>query len=75
MTSNRLLRAEFNVGHLMAKEITTAVLCMYSLIKGTFDYVLQKPCYNIIILGLDNAGKTVTINYHHEEASKHIRLC
>ena len=31
---------------------------MFSLLSGLVDYLLQKPEYYILILGLDNAGKT-----------------
>lgn len=32
---------------------------MYSLVTGFYKYLTQKDEYNILILGLDNAGKTV----------------
>jgi len=35
---------------------------MYTLLSGLYKYIVQKEEYYIIILGLDNAGKTVIIN-------------
>lgn len=32
---------------------------MYTLLTGFYKYLTQKDEYNILILGLDNAGKTV----------------
>lgn len=32
---------------------------MYTLVTGFYKYLTQKDEYNILILGLDNAGKTV----------------
>lgn len=32
---------------------------MYTLLSGLYKYVFQKDEYCILILGLDNAGKTV----------------
>lgn len=32
---------------------------MFSLIKGYYDMYFQKPTYKILILGLDQTGKTV----------------
>eukprot|EP00045_Choanoeca_perplexa_P010668 m.109692 g.109692 ORF g.109692 m.109692 type:complete len:200 (-) comp15351_c1_seq1:119-718(-) len=34
---------------------------MFSLLSGLVDYMLQKPEYYILILGLDNAGKTTLL--------------
>lgn len=33
---------------------------MYTLLNGLYKYLVQKDEYYILILGLDNAGKTVT---------------
>ena len=32
---------------------------MYTLLSGFVRYLLQKEEYSVLILGLDNAGKTV----------------
>lgn len=32
---------------------------MFGLIKGLWDYYFQKPTIKILMVGLDNAGKTV----------------
>lgn len=32
---------------------------MYTLLSGLYKYVFQKDEYCVLILGLDNAGKTV----------------
>lgn len=34
---------------------------MFSLFKGIWDYLFRKEDYYVLILGLDNAGKTVSI--------------
>lgn len=34
---------------------------MYTLLSGFYKYLVQKDEYYILILGLDNAGKTVMI--------------
>jgi len=36
---------------------------MYTLLSGLYKYIVQKEEYYIIILGLDNAGKTVRIYF------------
>lgn len=33
---------------------------MYSLLYGFYKYLIQKDEYCVLILGLDNAGKTVS---------------
>ena len=33
---------------------------MFSLLKGFYDYMFQRPAYKILIIGVDNAGKTVS---------------
>ena len=35
---------------------------MYTLLKGFYNMYFEKPTYKILIIGLDNAGKTVKIN-------------
>lgn len=35
---------------------------MYSLLYGFYKYLTQKDEFCVLILGLDNAGKTVSIN-------------
>lgn len=35
---------------------------MYTLLSGLYKYMFQKDEYCILILGLDNAGKTVKIS-------------
>lgn len=37
------------------------IRAMYSLLSGLYRYMTLKEEYNILILGLDNAGKTVSI--------------
>jgi len=32
---------------------------MFGLIKGFYDHYFSKPTYNILIIGIDNSGKTV----------------
>ena len=32
---------------------------MFGLIKGFYDHYFSKPTYKILIIGLDNSGKTV----------------
>lgn len=34
---------------------------MFSLLYGFYEYMFQKPTYKILIIGVDNAGKTVSI--------------
>ena len=34
---------------------------MFTLLSGLWKYVFQKDEYFVLILGLDNAGKTVTV--------------
>lgn len=34
-------------------------IIMYSLLKGLWEYFFRKDEYFVVILGLDNAGKTV----------------
>lgn len=34
---------------------------MFSLIYGFYEYMFQKPSYKILIIGVDNAGKTVLL--------------
>lgn len=33
---------------------------MYTLLHGFYKYLTQKDEYSVVILGLDNAGKTVS---------------
>lgn len=33
---------------------------MYTLLSGLYNYVTQKEEYYVLIIGLDNAGKTVS---------------
>jgi ADP-ribosylation factor related protein 1 len=35
---------------------------MYALLSGLWKYLFQKEEYYVLILGLDNAGKTVCID-------------
>lgn len=37
---------------------------MYTLLHGLYKYLVQKDEYFILILGLDNAGKTVRDALH-----------
>ena len=37
------------------------LLQMYTLLSGYWKYFFQKEEYNVLILGLDNAGKTVSV--------------
>lgn len=32
---------------------------MYSLLRGLYDHFVRRASFNIVIVGLDNAGKTV----------------
>jgi ADP-ribosylation factor related protein 1 len=32
---------------------------MFSLLYGLYQYLFSKPEYNVLIIGLDSAGKTV----------------
>lgn len=34
---------------------------MYTLLSGLYKYMFQKDEYCVLILGLDNAGKTVSV--------------
>lgn len=34
---------------------------MYTLLHGFYKYITQKDDYCVVILGLDNAGKTVVV--------------
>lgn len=36
---------------------------MYTLLSGLWKYMFQKDEYNVLILGLDNAGKTVSSRF------------
>lgn len=36
------------------------VFQMYTLLSGLWKYMFQKDEYNVLILGLDNAGKSVS---------------
>lgn len=38
------------------------VKIMYTLLHGFYKYMVQKDEYCVLILGLDNAGKTVSFN-------------
>lgn len=38
---------------------------MYTLLSGLYQYLTQKEEYYVLIIGLDNAGKTVTIRFQH----------
>lgn len=33
---------------------------MFSLMYGFYEYMFQKPEYKVLMIGLDNAGKTVS---------------
>ena len=35
---------------------------MFSLLYGFYEYFFQKPSYKILIIGVDNAGKTVSVS-------------
>jgi GTPase SAR1 family protein len=35
---------------------------MYTLLSGLYKYYTRKEEYNVLIIGLDNAGKTVNTN-------------
>lgn len=37
---------------------------MFTLLRGLWKYFFRKDEYYIVILGLDNAGKTVKLNYY-----------
>ena len=37
---------------------------MFSLIQGFYKQYFDKPTYKILIIGLDGAGKTVSIYKH-----------
>lgn len=39
---------------------------MYTLLSGLYKYMFQKDEYCILILGLDNAGKTVGPLFSHQ---------
>ena len=45
---------------------------MFSLIYGFYQYWFQKDEYYVVIIGLDNAGKTVKLlmNWHQSNLSK-----
>ena len=51
---------------------------MYTLLSGLYKYVFQKDEYCILILGLDNAGKTVSLSHSSflslEEHTEHRAL-
>ena len=34
---------------------------MYTLLSGTYKYLTRREVYYVMIIGLDNAGKTVII--------------
>lgn len=34
---------------------------MFSLLYGFYEYMFQKPNYKILIIGVDNSGKTVSL--------------
>ena len=38
---------------------TKEILKMFTLLRGLWDYFFKKDEYFVVILGLDNAGKTV----------------
>lgn len=40
---------------------------MYTLLSGLYKYMFQRDEYCVLILGLDNAGKTVSAVYHPVE--------
>lgn len=40
---------------------------MYTLLHGFYKYMAQKDEYCVLILGLDNAGKTVSFWFHDEQ--------
>jgi hypothetical protein len=37
---------------------------MYSLLSGFYNYLTQKEEYYVLIIGLDNAGKTVSVKIY-----------
>ena len=45
---------------------------MYTLLSGLYKYLTQKDEYCVVILGLDNAGKTVSLI--HERLIKFSRM-
>lgn len=51
---------------------------MFSLLSGLWQYMFAKPQFQVLLLGLDNAGKTVSLSYppnpphHHETRSSHV---
>lgn len=45
---------------------------MYSLLYGFYKYMIQKDEYCVLILGLDNAGKTVSNNKLYEYPPKYL---
>lgn len=47
---------------------------MYTLVTGFYKYLTQKDEYNILILGLDNAGKTVRQIDHTIHAGKVLKI-
>lgn len=42
---------------------------MYTLLSGLYKYMFQRDEYCVLILGLDNAGKTVSAVYHPVEGT------
>lgn len=47
---------------------------MYTLLSGFYKYLTQKDEYCILILGLDNAGKTVRFDVLRGTTEFHTRL-
>jgi ADP-ribosylation factor related protein 1 len=45
------------------QEDSKSAKSMFSLIQGFYSYFTHKPSVNILIIGLDNAGKTTLLEY------------
>lgn len=43
---------------------------MYTLLSGLYKYMFQRDEYCVLILGLDNAGKTVSAVDHTKEGTQ-----
>nr|KAF6470734.1 ADP ribosylation factor related protein 1 [Molossus molossus] len=48
---------------------------MYTLLSGLYKYVFQKDEYCVLILGLDNAGKTTFLEQSKTRFSKYYAEC
>jgi len=46
---------------------------MYTLLSGLYKHVTQKDNYYILILGLDNAGKTTYLEQTQTKFNKHYK--